>query len=354
MSRRFAISQAVIPASERQVPRSRESVIVIGVCTTSEGEQRFGQFAFVRAGAHDGRQDGHFHTEGANGVGLGGVAAVNDESAGEVGVEFGDGGGGRAAAKLGKHFVTRAFERFAADDRANGKDAFFARAQLFADARHGENRANTDERIAGTNDHAIGVANGFEHARCGVSVLDAFEVNGADAGNRVVLDEVFLKVHAAVARFDDGGNGLIGHWKDAGFDAERVANVVGGLRESFAVREHVRAMNMRGEVAIAEIEPSFVAIHSEALEEIESFAAEAPSRCGIHNASESVRDDVEIGRDFEAVHADVIARVDDDGEFVGIHGFVKAEEKLGGPDAAGERSDREVFGRGHREIRMPG
>ena len=56
-----------------------------------KGQKGAGEFAFLGASAHHGGKDGDFHAEGADGRFLRRVAAVDDESAGEIGVEFGDG-----------------------------------------------------------------------------------------------------------------------------------------------------------------------------------------------------------------------------------------------------------------------
>ena len=74
-----------------------------------EGEEGAGEFAFLGAGAHDRWKDGDVHSESADGIGLGGIAAVDDEGASEIGVEFGNGRGGGAAAELDEHFVGGAF-----------------------------------------------------------------------------------------------------------------------------------------------------------------------------------------------------------------------------------------------------
>jgi len=268
------------------------------------------------------------HAEGADRGSLGGIAAVDDERAGEIGVELSDGGGGGAAAKLDKHFVRRTFERLAADDGADGDDTFSASAQLFTDTGHGKDRTDADERIAGADDDAVCVADSFEDPGSWMRVLDALEMDRADTGLGAVLDEIFLKMHATVAGLDDGGEGLIGHRKNAGFHAESMTDGIGGLRESFPLSEHDSAMNVRGEIAIAEMEPRFMAVAAESLEKMKCFAAHAPTGGRIHHAGERVRDDVEVGGDFEAVEDDVVASVDDDGEHVGIHRMVEAEEKL--------------------------
>lgn len=75
---------------------------------------------------------------------MGFVGGVDDESAGEVGVEFGDAEGSRRVAELGKHFVGGAFQGFAADDRTDGGHFFFVSAEFIADLRDGKNRADAD------------------------------------------------------------------------------------------------------------------------------------------------------------------------------------------------------------------
>jgi len=214
---------------------------------------------------------------------------------------------------------------------------------LFSNARHGENRADTDERIAGADDDATGVADGFEDAGSGVRVLYACEVNAPDSRLGAMLDEIFLKMHIAVAGFDDSGNGLIGHGENARFDAESVTNGVGRLGESFSLGKHRGAVNMRGEIAIAEIEPSFATVYGEAFEEMKSLAAHAPAFRGIDDSGERVGDDVQVGRNFQTVHNDVVAGVNDDGEVARIHRMGEAEEKLRCADTAGECRDREFF-----------
>src|SRR6266705_5793709 len=129
-----------------------------------KGEYGAGEFAFLGEGFHHGGKNHNFHAEGGDGGGLGFVGGVDDEGASEVGVEFGDTEGGRIVTELGEHFIGGAFEGLAADDRTDGENFSFVSAQLVADLRDGENRADTDQRIAGADEDAIGVANGFEDA----------------------------------------------------------------------------------------------------------------------------------------------------------------------------------------------
>ncbi len=182
-------------------------------------------------------------------------------------------------------------------------------------------------------------------------VLYSGKVDAADSRLSTMLDEIFLKMHVPLAGFDDRRNGLVGHGQDAGFYAEGVTDGIGDLRESFAMGKHFGAVNVGGEIAIAEIEPSFAAIGAEPLEEMKSFTAHAPAFGGIDDSGERVRNDVEVGRNFQTVHDDVVAGVDDDGEAVWIHGMVEPEQKFRCPDTAGESSDRNFFCGTHGDVK---
>lgn len=102
-------------------------------------------------------------------------------------------------------------------------------------------------------------------------------------------------------------------------------------------------MDVRGEIAIAKIEPGFAAIDAESFQEMKRFAAHAPAFGGIDDAGQRVRDDVQVGRNFQAVQDDVIAGIDDDGEVVRIHGAIKTEKQFRCADTAGKSCDREFF-----------
>ena len=92
-----------------------------------------------------------------------------------------------------------AFQRFATDDRANGDYAFASRAKRFANSGDRENRSDADERIARTNDDAIGIVDRFEDARSWLRVLYTVEANAFDDWLRAALYEIFLKVQRAFA-----------------------------------------------------------------------------------------------------------------------------------------------------------
>jgi hypothetical protein len=61
---------------------------------------------------------------------------------------------------------------------------------------------------------------------------------------------------------------------------------------------------------------------------MERFAAEAPSLFGVDNASERIRDDVQVGRNLQSVQNDIVAGIHDDRKIPRIEFFVKTEKKF--------------------------
>src|SRR4029077_15504846 len=108
--------------------------------------------------------------------------------------------------------------------------------------------------------------------------------------------------------------------------AKRGADGVRGFGRSFSFGEQSRAMNVRGEVTITEVEPVGAAIEGEALECVKCFPAKTPAFCGIDDARKGVGHDIEIGRDLQAVKNNIVAGVYDDGHRARVHDVVEAQE----------------------------
>jgi len=79
---------------------------------------------------------------------------IDDEGAGEVGVEIGDAEGGWLVAELGEHFVEGPF-RDLPPTMGRRRRLLFAGAKFVADLRHGEDWADADQRIAGADEDAV-------------------------------------------------------------------------------------------------------------------------------------------------------------------------------------------------------
>ena len=149
------------------------------------------------------------HTEGGDGRGLGFVSRIDNERAREVCVQFGHTERGRIVAELSEHFVGWAFEGFASDDGTDGEYFSFVGAEFIANLKHSENRTNTDQRIAGADQDAVGITNRLESAGSGTRGFHTCETNSLHDGFGAALDEIFLEMQRAFARIDDRGNGTV-------------------------------------------------------------------------------------------------------------------------------------------------
>src|SRR6058998_1641925 len=115
-----------------------------GFSTDLQLQQRAGELALLRKRLHYCREDGDLHTERGNRSDLHPVSRIDNESAGEIGVEFCDAQCGWLVTKLSKHFVGRTLQRFPADDWTNRRNFFSSRSQQLTDIRNGENRPDAD------------------------------------------------------------------------------------------------------------------------------------------------------------------------------------------------------------------
>ena len=158
---------------------------------------------------HHGRQNYNFHAEGGYRGGLGLIGGVDDKRAGEVGVEFGYAEGGGFVAELGEHFVGGAFQGFAADNGTDGENFFLVSAEMAADLGHGENWADANQRIAGADQDAVGMANGFDDAGSRKRGFDICKPNAFHDWFGAALYQIFLKMKRALVRIDNSGDRIV-------------------------------------------------------------------------------------------------------------------------------------------------
>ena len=83
----------------------------------------------------------------------------------------------------------------------------------------------------------------------------AVVANAADNGPALVAHEVFLKRERARIRLDDGTDRLVGHGQNARGDAEFPGEVLRNAGQRLAGPEAIGAVDVGGEIAIAEVEP---------------------------------------------------------------------------------------------------
>src|SRR5439155_19351875 len=97
-----------------------------------------------------------------------------------------------------------------------------------------------------------------------------------------------------------------------------------------ALAERARPVEMRREIAIAQVEPRLGTQVAHRLEAAERLAREAPAAPRIEPARERIHHGVEVGGHVEAPDLSVVARVADDGELVpGAHGDEAAQDLRG-------------------------
>src|SRR5262249_1469065 len=78
------------------------------------------------------------------------------------------------------------------------------------------------------------------------------------------------------------------------------------------------AKNMSRQVAVAKVKPAFgLRVAEELFEAVESVAGQTPTVFGVDHPGQRVGDNVQVRRDVQPEHLDVIARVDDDRDLFG-------------------------------------
>ena len=103
--------------------------------------------------------------------------------------------------------------------------------------------------------------------------------------------------------------------------------------------EGLRAHEVEAEVAVAEPEPRLAAERRGALERVPRLVRTAPAALLVGQAGERVEDRVEVGRDVEAEHLDVVADVADDRELARVDHLDEPAQEARAADAARQADD---------------
>ena len=144
-------------------------------------------------------------------------------------------------------------------------------------------------------------------------------------------------------------------------DAPRLADLVGDGRRRGALGQPSGAVEVGGEVAVAEVEPrrrraragrADRGVAPETLHRLPRLAGQAPAPLGVDRPGQRVGDRVEVGRDRQAVEHGVVAGVDDRRDVGRRHDVEQPTQEAGGADPAAHDGDLqacEVVARvGHR------
>ena len=119
-----------------------------------------------------------------------------------------------------------------------------------------------------------------------------------------------------------------------GRDAEGSGDAADDPRQRLSAPQPPRALDMEGEIAIAQSEPGLPAQRLERRHEVPALIAAAPAQLAIGEAGERIENRVDIGRDGEAQMLEIIAGIHDERE-VPAKDARQAQSKLGATDATG-------------------
>ena len=176
----------------------------------------------------------------------------------------------------------------------------------------------------------------------GFGVGGSGEAHGVHRVLIPALHEIFLKAQLADGRIHAGFDARVAHGQNARFHAEFFRDDGGGVGERLALGQQARTQQVHGEVAVAGVEPCGLAELSHGLQAEEGVAFHAPSALAAQHAGEHIGDGVDVGGNVEAPPEQVIAGVDDQGDFFGGHDLAEAVDELGAASAAAEDADHRL------------
>ena len=262
--------------------------------------------------------------------------------------------GGRPADEALHHAVERAAHGAAADQRADGDGAHAARLERRADPGHGEDRVDRDERVARGDHDRVGGGERLEDAggrpgRVRAVVDERVDLVLVPAGDEPLLErERALRgddVRAERGRPSRAGAGSRG-------PPPRASPAVTAESGSPAP-ERLRADEMEAEVEVAEHEPALAAPGARRLERLPGLAGAPPAALGVVEPGEAVEHRVEVGRDVEAEHLEVVADVADHRQLARREHVVEAGRELRAADAAREQDDLHDVTAASARVREP-
>ena len=142
-------------------------------------------------------------------------------------------------------------------------------------------------------------------------------------------DEPLLEREAAGGSVDPRAKEVVSRGENRRLDAEGPHQAAGHGGERLAGTEGLRADEVEADVAVAELEPRLAAELAHRLERVPRLVGSAPTPF-------LVRDAVEVRRDLEAEHLEVVAYVDDRRHVRGRQRLGDRADEPPAADAAGE------------------
>ncbi len=237
------------------------------------------------------------------------------------------------------HPVERAADGETTDQRADGDGPDAARLERGADAGDGEDRMDGDERVARSDHDRVRGSDRVEDAGRRAALLGAVVDERVDRILVAPGDEPLLEREGALGRDEQGAEPVVGRRQKPRREACCGHQAGGHDRERLALAQRLRAHEVEADVEIAEHEPALATPGAGRLERLPRLAGPSPATLGVVQAGEAVEDGVEIGRDVQAEHLEVVADVADDRQLARREHVVETRGELGAADAAGEEND---------------
>ena len=178
-------------------------------------------------------------------------------------------------------------------------------------------RLHAHKRIRRRDDDGLGLLQARYDLRCCLRRLCAVEEDALDHRLPLPPHKVFLKFQHALIGFDQRPKAIVRHRQDRRLDAERARDRLRCFGQRLALPQQRRAIHMRRQIAIANVEPRLQRPGAAARRALRTYRRPRPSLSAVFATPPSVYVTVSrSGQTCQTVPFKIIARVDDDGQSV--------------------------------------
>ena len=127
---------------------------------------------------------------------------------------------------------------------------------------------------------------------------------------------------------------VVGRGQQSQLEPDCSPEPLGHRREWLAATQRLGADEMESQVAVAELEPGLAAQQPDRFARVPGLTRTPPAALVVTEPAEGVEQRVEVGRDVEAVHLEVVADVGDHGHVAGLDDLRQRLHEAGAADAA--------------------
>src|SRR5262245_14201009 len=111
---------------------------------------------------------------------------------------------------------------------------------------------------------------------------------------------------------DNRGSVSISHWNYARSYSPSYSDSLGNFREAVSRSHHLSAEDVRGQITITQVEPSFIpTVAQELVQAMECIGFDSPAGERINRSRQGISYNVEIGSNIETEEFDVVSGIDD-------------------------------------------